>query len=53
MTDEQIRKRIEELKAQREQQIAQVNVTTGAILAFEEMLQSSAETAHVAPEAPA
>lgn len=38
MTEEQIKKRIEELKAQRDQQIAQVNMTQGAILAYEEML---------------
>jgi len=40
MTIELIQRRIEELKAQREQQIAQVNITTGAIIAYEEMLNS-------------
>jgi len=40
MTDEQIKQRIEELKAQRDQLVAQVNMTTGAIMAFEEMLSS-------------
>lgn len=43
MTPEQIQRRIEELKAQREQQIAQVNITSGAILAYEEMLNSVTE----------
>ncbi len=43
MTIEQIQRRIEELKAQREQQIAQVNITTGAIIAYEEMLSSVTE----------
>lgn len=38
MTEEQIKKRIEELKSQRDQQVAQVNITQGAILAYEEIL---------------
>lgn len=38
LTEEQIKKRIEELKAQREQVIGQVNVLNGAIMVLEEVL---------------
>lgn len=40
MTIQEIQRRIEELKSQREQQIAQVNITTGAIIAYEEILNA-------------
>lgn len=43
ITKEEILKRIENLKAQQEQMIAQLNAITGAIKAFEGLLEEPKE----------